>query len=68
MPDKFDVYEACYAYAAENHSGQWSRAYALFGKLDAKGFRPGLRVTEHGYAGLTEEGKLLYNRMLALHY
>ena len=49
---KFDIYEAHYAYATEYHQGQWSRSYALFGKLRAKGFRPGVGVVENGYDAL----------------
>ena len=64
----FDVYEACYAYAAENHGGQWSLAYSLLGKLDNKGFRPGLSVREHGRDGLSEDGRYIYDALLARNY
>ena len=64
----FDVYEAHYAYAAENHGGQWSRAYALMGKLEHKGFRPGLSVREHGRDGLSADGRDIYDALVARNY
>jgi hypothetical protein len=64
----FDVYEACYAYAAENHTGQWSRAYALFAKLHRKHFNPGLSIRERGWEALSEEGLRVYCRMKAMNY
>jgi len=39
---RFSVYAACHCYAANYHTGQWSRAYRLLCSIDRKGFRPGL--------------------------
>ena len=65
---QFSIYEACYAYAAEWHAGQWSRSYALLCKLDQKGFHPGLSLQSFGRDALTEEGKALYDHLLAINY
>ena len=64
----FDVYEAHYAYAAENHGGQWTRAYALMGKLENKGFRPGLSVRENGYDSLSDAGRDIYDALVTRGY
>lgn len=61
--NRFDVCEAWYAYASENHSGQGSRAYAIFGRLDRMRFRPGLGVRERGRDALTDNGKAIYDSL-----
>ena len=65
---RFATYDACYAYAADYHGGQWSRAYALLGKLAAKSYRPGLSVREHGGDGLEPEARELYDRLVTRNY
>ena len=64
----FDVYAACYAYAAENHGGQFTRAYSLLGKLENKGFLPGLSVRVYGRDGLSEDGRDIYDALVARRY
>ena len=38
--DKFDICEAYWCYASDWHSGQWSKIYEIFGRLDRMGFKP----------------------------
>ena len=65
----FDVYAACYAYAVEFHSGQWSRSYALLSFLARKGFRPGLSLERDLHLALdTERSIALYNHLCAIGY
>lgn len=65
MPNfnRFDICEAWYAFAAENHGGQWSPEYQIFGRLERMRFRPSLSVRERGYDGLSENGKDIYRRL-----
>ena len=64
----FNIYEAHYVYAVDCHSGQWSRSYAIFGKLDQKGFKAGLGLKENGYDALSDEGKEMYGRLVKIGY
>ena len=57
--DRFDICEAYYAYAMENHSGQFSPVYRLFGRLHGIGFKPSPLF--NGYESLTENGKAIYD-------
>ena len=66
--DRFDICEAFYAYAMQNHQGQFSRAYHIFGRLERMRFEPRLSVREHGYAGLTDNGQEIYDRLLERDY
>jgi hypothetical protein len=43
---KFDICEAWYLYACLYHSGQGSKLYQVFGRLDRLGFRPSPLLTE----------------------
>jgi hypothetical protein len=38
--DRFDICEAYYLFAAHYHGGQYSREYAIFGRLHNLGFSP----------------------------
>lgn len=62
--DKFDVYEACYAYAVDYHQGQWSRAYRLLCNLERKGFRAGLTLQSKTYEALSPEARAFYETKL----
>ncbi len=64
----FSVYEACYTYAVAFHRGQFSRSYALLGKLEAKHFLPRLSVQTKGYRALDYLGKVTYKRLVAMDY
>ena len=66
--DRFDVCEAYYAYAVDYHSGQWSRAYAIFGRLDNIHFKPSCSICEKGYEALTENGKEIYDGLVTRNY
>ena len=53
--DRFDICLAWYHYATLYHGGQWSAIYAVFGRLESLGFRPGLAAerldrSDHGNA------------------
>ena len=38
--NRFDICEAYYCFACDYHSGQGSKEYAIFGRLDKLGFKP----------------------------
>tara|TARA_R100001594_G_scaffold93447_1_gene127733 strand:- start:340 stop:537 length:198 start_codon:yes stop_codon:yes gene_type:complete len=59
--DRFDICEAFYAFAMEQHNGQNSKEYAYFGRLKKLGFRPSPLFK--GYESLNENGKEIYNNL-----
>ena len=61
--DRFDICEAYYAFATDYHGGQWSPGYAILGRLQRMGYRPGFGGVT--YASLTENGKAIYNSLVA---
>lgn len=60
--DRFDICEAYYLYAMLYHGGQWSKEYAIFGRLHNMGItpRPGLRDEDD----LSENGRAIFNRLV----
>lgn len=61
--DRFDICEAYYAFATDYHSGQRSPEYAILGRLQRMGYRPGFGGVT--YTSLTENGKAIYNNLVA---
>ena len=59
--DRFDICEAYWCYAADWHSGQWSKIYAIFGRLDRMGFRPSMGL---GTDSLGENAKEIYDDLV----
>jgi hypothetical protein len=68
LEKKFDIFEACYAYSMENHTGQFSRAYRLGCSIGRKDFTAGLSLQRNGYESLTDAGKDFYNHLLNRDY
>lgn len=62
--DRFDICEAYYLFAAMYHEGQWSREYAIFGRLNRLGFRPGA-CGINGPDDLTENAREIFERLVS---
>ena len=60
--DRFDVCAAYYCYAAEWHSGQWSKEYLLLGVLDRLRYRPGL--SDQQSRTLNENARSIYDHLV----
>ena len=54
--DRFDVCEAHWLFATEWHKGQWSKEYAIFGRLSNLGFKPSPVISKKS---LTENGRMI---------
>ena len=63
--DKFDICEAYYVYASLYHSGQWSKAYAIFGRLERMKFKPSPMLSEEI---LTENALEIFNGLIKRNY
>ena len=61
--DRFDICEAWYAFSVDHHRGQFSSQYAIQGRLQAMGYRPGYGGVT--YDALTENGKAIYDNLVA---
>lgn len=61
--DRFDICEAHYAFAVDYHGGQWSPEYAILGRLQRMGYRPGFGGVT--YDALTENGKAIYDNLVS---
>jgi hypothetical protein len=59
--DRFDVCEAWYLFACDYHSGQWSKLYQVFGRLQKLGFKPSPMLS---YESLSDNGKVIYNNLV----
>ena len=59
--DKFDICEAWYLYAADYHCGQWSKEYAIFGRLHNIQFKPSPLLS---FESLSDNGKEIYNNLV----
>ena len=59
--DRFDICEAWYVWASENHGGMFTKEYAIFGRLNRIRFVP--RPSLNGWDSLTENGQEIYNAM-----
>lgn len=57
---RFDIVEAYYVYATLWHGGQWTPEYAILGRLERMGFKPGLHVENKLNEGLSENGFEIY--------
>lgn len=65
MFDRWDICEAFYVFATNWHGGQWSPEYAIFGRLERLGFKPCLGIQERGAEALTDNGKAIYDALVA---
>jgi hypothetical protein len=63
--DRFDICEAWYAYAVDWHGGKHGDIYRIFGRLRAIWFNPSTSVREHGYDALTDNGRDIYDALVA---
>ena len=60
--DRVDVCEAWYAYLIEHSGGQFSHSYKRLCAL-LRIFSPGLSLENDGCDALSENGKLIYDRL-----
>jgi len=58
--DRFDICEAYWLYASHYHSGQWSRLYAVMGRLHEMQFKPAMGLS---FETLTENGQEIYQSL-----
>lgn len=63
--DRFDVAEAWYVFASDNHGGQACPIYEIFGRLDRMRFRPSPML--RGYSDLNENARSIYNALCVKH-
>ena len=61
--DRFDICEAYYVYAMLWHSGQFSKEYRIFGRLDKIKFWP--RDSLRNDNDLTPNGREIYNSLVS---
>ena len=61
--DRFDIISAHYAYACDFHRGQGSMLYERLSRI-TRYFTPG--AAWKGYDSLTENGKAIYDELIAL--
>jgi len=59
--ERFDICEAYWLYASLYHSGQWSKLYAVLGRLHSIGFTPGMGFS---YSSLTDNGREIYESLV----
>lgn len=62
MNEKFDYFEALYAFASDYHSGQNSPGYRILSRV-GRFFKPSPLFK--GYDSLTDEGKAIYDDLEA---
>jgi hypothetical protein len=60
--DRFDICLAYWAYATHWHGGQFSDTYAIFGRLERMGFRPGCRSDRP--ADLGDNAREIYRQLV----
>ncbi len=59
--DRFDICEAYYMFATLYHSGQYSKTYEIFGRLERMQFKPSVALSVDS---LTDNGRLIYNNLV----
>jgi hypothetical protein len=59
--NRLAICEAYYVYASLYHTGQWSKPYRIFARLNRIGFRPRLNLSE---ASLCEDGRECLRKLL----
>jgi hypothetical protein len=67
MFNRFAILNAYYMFASLCHSGQGSKEYAYFGRLDKIGYRPSLGVTSHNPDRLDEDSREVFDRLVEQH-
>jgi hypothetical protein len=63
--NRFDICEAWYLYAMDYHTGQWSKEYKIFGRLDRMKFKPSLLFS--CVEDLTDNGKIIFFNLVEGH-
>jgi hypothetical protein len=65
MPEfnRFDICEAYYLFASEYHSGQWSKEYQIFGRLNNIQFK--CRDFLRSRDDLSENSQLIYDNLVS---
>ncbi len=59
--DRFDICEAYYMFATLWHGGQFTKEYAIFGRLHKIGFRAPMSID---LEKLTENGRAIYDDLV----
>jgi len=59
--DRSDICEAYYLFASHYHSGQGSKVYEIFGRLEKIKFHPRPTLDEKS---LSENGKAIYDNLV----
>lgn len=59
--DRFDICEAYYVFATLFHGGQWTKEYAIFGRLEKLGFRAPSSIDPED---LNENARLIYDDLV----
>ncbi len=62
--DRFDIVSAYYVFFVHYHEGQWSQKYARLSRILSY-FTPGLSFWDNGYDGLTDNGREIYDALVA---
>jgi hypothetical protein len=60
MFNRFDICEAYYVFASAHHSGQDSKEYEIFSRLEKIKFSPSINLS---YESLTDDGQEIYNNL-----
>jgi len=60
--DRFDICEAYFVYAMLYHEGQFSKEYAIFGRLERIGFRASPLLNDEN--DLNENAREIFERLV----
>jgi hypothetical protein len=64
MSNRFAVLDAYYMFASLYHSGQGSKEYAIFGRLNRLGYKPGLGASSQRPERLSEDAREVFDRLV----
>ena len=62
--NRFDICEAYYFYAMNYHGGQFSKEYAIFGRLHNMGFKMRPLATSNPNEELEENSREIYEELI----
>lgn len=61
MRDRFDLYDALWAFCNRHHSGQYSRGYRILSRLVMAGYQPGHGLQQGRFE--RDEQRSIYRRL-----
>lgn len=67
MFERMAICNAYYMFASLYHSGQDSKEYAIFGRLQKLGYKPGLAASSHNPERLDETSREIFDQLVARH-